>query len=152
MQDDKPIVEQIMLGVEKITRADNKITLCKTPFNLGACKTLSEHEIDSLSDTTRNFFRFIQAFGIKLKLRNFVNIWMVEERLQDLDCSTCGIFQPYFYDNLFNPDENSKIQYSTKLTRKTVETLLNELFVLNNQDANEQKMREYANDLDIMIH
>ena len=77
---------------------------------------------------------------------------MVEERLQDLDCSTCGIFQLYFYDNLFNPDENSKIQYSIKLTRKTVETLLNELFVLNNQDANEQKMREYANDLDIMIH
>ena len=77
---------------------------------------------------------------------------MVEERLQDLDYSTCGIFQLYFYDNLFDPDENSKLQYSKKLTRKTVKTLLNELFVLNKQDANEQKMREYANDLDIIIH
>ena len=91
VQGDKPIVEQILLGVEKMTRADNKITLCKIRFNLGTCKTLSNDEIDSLSDTTRNFFRFVQAFGIKLKLRNFVNIWMVEDRLQDLDSITCGI-------------------------------------------------------------
>ena len=152
MQDDKPIVKQILLGVEKMTRTDNKITLYKICFNIGACKTLSENEIDSLSKTARNFFCFVQAFGIKLKLRNFVNIWMVEDRLEDLFSRTCGIFQLYFYDNLFNPDENSKIQNSTKLTRKTVETTLNELFVLDNQDANEQKMREYTNDLGITIH
>ena len=78
-------------------------------FNLGACKMLLEEEIDSLSDTARNFFRFILAFGIKLKLRNFVNIWMVEDRLQDLDSSTCGVFQLYFY-NLFSPNKNKTIQ------------------------------------------
>ena len=77
---------------------------------------------------------------------------MVEDRLQDLDSSTCGIFQLYFYDNLFNPDENSKIQDSTKLTKKTVETLLNNLFVLNDQNSNEQKMTEYANNIGITIH
>ena len=101
-------------------RADNKITLCKIRFNLGACATLSQHEVDSLSDKARNLFRFIQAFGIELKLRNFVSIWMVEDRLQDLDSSTCGIFQLYFNDNLFNPDENRKIQNNTKVNRKTV--------------------------------
>ena len=93
------------------------------------------------------FSIFIQAFGIKLKLRNFVNIWMVEDRLQNLDSSTCGIFQLYFYDNLFILDKNSKIQSSTKLNKKTVETLLNELFILDNQDENEQKMLEYANNI-----
>ena len=99
-------------------RTDNNLTLCKIRFNLGACKTLSKEEIDSLSDTARNFFRFVQAFGIKLKLRNFVNIWMVEDRLQNLDSSTCGIFQLHFYDNLFSPNENSKVQSNTKLTKK----------------------------------
>ena len=94
MLDDKPIVKQILLGIEQITRVDNKTTLWKICFNLGACKNLSEIEIDSLSDTTRNFFRFILAFAIKLK--NFVNIWMVEDRLQDLDSSTSRIFQLYF--------------------------------------------------------
>ena len=113
---------------------------------------LSEEEIDSLSDTARNFFRFILAFGIKLKLRNFVNIWMVEDRLQDLNSSTCGIFQLYFYDNLFNPDENSKIQDNTKLTKKTVKTLLNDLFSLDDQDSNEQKMEQYATEIGVTIH
>ena len=74
VQDDKLIVEQILLGVEKMTRMDNKITLCKIRFNLGAYKTLSQDEVDSLSDTARNFFRFVQAFGIKLKMRNSGNI------------------------------------------------------------------------------
>ena len=69
-----------------------------------------------------------------------------------MDGSTCGNFQLYFYDNLFNPDENSKIQNNTKLTKKAVEILLNELFIIDNQDGNEQKMRQYANDLGIAIH
>ena len=51
VQDDKPVVEKILLGVEKMTRTDNKITLCKIRFNLGACKNLSEEEIECLSKT-----------------------------------------------------------------------------------------------------
>ena len=131
-------------------RTDNKLTLCKIKFNLGACKHLTKDEIDSLSDTARNFFYFIQAFGIKLKLRGFVNTWMVEDRLQDLDSSTCGIFQTYFYENLFNPDRNSKIQNKTKLNKNTVEILLNELFSLDDRE-NEIKIEEYADHLGVKI-
>ena len=71
---------------------------------------LLEEEIYSLRDTARNFFRFILAFGIKLKLQNFVNIWMVEDRLKDLDSITCGVFQLYFYDNLSSPVKYKTIQ------------------------------------------
>ena len=135
-----------------MTRTDNKITLCKIRFNLGACKNFSNDEIDSLSNTARNLFHFVFAFAIKLKLRNFVNIWMVEDRLQDLDSSTCGIFQLYFYDSLFSPRENSKIQNNTRLTKKkTAETLLNEIFVLNNQGNNEQRMEKYADQIGVTI-
>ena len=97
---DKEIVTKILIGIEKMDRTDNKITLCKVKFNLGACKQLSEDEILSLSDPSRNIFYFIQAFGNKLKLRSFVNIWMVEDRLQDLESATCGIFQIYFFSKL----------------------------------------------------
>ena len=119
IQDDKPIVDKTLIGIEQMDKSDNKITLCKIKFNLGACKHLTKEEIDSPSDTARNFFYFIQAFEIKLKLRGFVNIRMVEDKLQDFDSSTCGIFQIYFYENLFNPDQNSKIQGETKLNKKT---------------------------------
>ena len=95
-------------------RTNDKITLCKIKFNLGACKHLTEDEINSPSDIAINFFYFIQAFGIKLKLRGFFNIWMEEDRFSDLDSSTCSIFQIYFYQNLFNSNENSKIQSESK--------------------------------------
>ena len=150
IQDDRQIVDKILIGIEKMDRTDDKITLCKIKFNRGACKHLTEDEINSLSEIARNFFYFIQAFGIKLKLRSFVNIWMVEDRSQDLESATCGIFQIYFYQNLFNPDQNSKIQSETKLNKKTVETLLNELFSLDDK-KNEIKMEEYVNHLGVKI-
>ena len=75
---------------------------------------------------------------------------MVEDRIQDLDSAICGIFQLYFYENLFNPDKNSKIQNETKLKKSTVETLLNELFSHDDKE-NEIKMIEYADELGIEI-
>ena len=64
IQDDKSIVDEILLGIEQRNRTDKKITLCKIKFNLGVCKELSKEEIDSLNETARNFFYFVQAFGI----------------------------------------------------------------------------------------
>ena len=51
---------------------------------MNACKNLSKNELDNLSDTAREFFHFVQSFGNKLKLCDFVNLWVVEERIQDL--------------------------------------------------------------------
>ena len=76
---------------------------------------------------------------------------MVEDREQDLSSVACGIFQLYFYNNLFNPNENSKIQNSKRLNKRTIETLLNELFVLNDQDTNEATIRQYANEKNISV-
>ena len=42
-----------------MNRSDQKITLCKIKFNLGACKDLTKKEVDSLSDTARDFLNFI---------------------------------------------------------------------------------------------
>ena len=76
---------------------------------------------------------------------------MVEDRVQDLNSVTCGIFQIYFYDNLFNPDENSKIQNKKRLNKKTIETSLNELFVLDDQETNEATIKQYANGKNITV-
>ena len=130
-----------------MNRTDSKITVCKIQFNLSAYKNLSLRELDALRDTANDFFRFILAFGDKFKLRNFVNIWMVEERVQDLNSVTCGIFQLYFYDNLFHPNENSKIQDKARLNKKAIEMLLNEFFVLDDLDKNEETIRQYARNI-----
>ena len=70
---------------------------------------------------------------------------MVEDRIQDLDFVTCGIFQIYFYENLFNPDKNSSIQGETELKKTTVEKLLNELFSIDVE--NEEKMEAYVDEM-----
>ena len=97
-------------------------------------------EIDSLSNTARNFFCFILAFGIKVKLRNFVNIWMIEDRLQDLSSSTCSIFRLYFSITCSALTKTVKYQTIQSLQKKTIEKLLNKLFSLNDQDSNEKKL------------
>ena len=56
IQDDRAIVDKILIGIEKMDRKDDKITLCKVKFNLSACKNLTEDEVISLSETARNFF------------------------------------------------------------------------------------------------
>ena len=120
-------------------------------FNLKTYKNFSKEELDVLSDTNSNLFHSILAFGNKLKLRNFVSIWKVEDKIQNFDSVMCGIFQLHFYDNLFNSDKNSKIQDKTKLNKRTIETLLNELFVLKDQETNEATIRQYAADNNIYI-
>ena len=71
--------------------------------------------------------------------------WRQNTRLRS---TTYGIFQLYFYENLFNSDKNSKIQDETKLKKATVETLLNELFPHDDKE-NEIKMNEYADKLGV---
>ena len=150
IQYDQKVIEKILFGTEQLTRTNKKITLVSTKFSLNTCKNLSKNELDNLSDTARDFFYFVQFFRDKLKLRDFVNLWVVEDRIQDLDIANCGIFQIYFYDNLFNPDQNSKIQNRKKLNKKTMEMLVNELFVLNDQRRNEAIIEDYAYKRNIM--
>ena len=76
---------------------------------------------------------------------------MVEDRVQDLNSVTCGIFQVYFYDNFFNPDKNNKIQDKKRLNKRTIATLLNEPFALDNQDTNEATIKQYANENNIIV-
>lgn len=58
IQDDKNVIEKILFGTEKLTRADNKTTLVNIKFTLNTCKNLSKKELDNLSA----IFYFIQSF------------------------------------------------------------------------------------------
>ena len=112
---------------------------------------MSKKERDNLSDTARDCFYFVQFFGNKLKLCDFVNMWMVEDRVQNRNSVTCDIFQIYFYHSLFNSDQNSKIQNKKRLKKKTAEILLNKLSLPEDQKQNEAKINEYANEHDIRV-
>ena len=74
IQDDKKVIEKILLGTEELTRMNNEITLVDITFSLNACKNLTKNELDDLSDTARELFHFVQSFGDKFKLCHSVNL------------------------------------------------------------------------------
>ena len=93
-----------------MTRTDKKLTVVNIKFSMDTYRNLKQNELDSLSDAARGFFYFVQSSGNKLKIRDFVILWLLEVQMKDLDTVAFGIFQIYFYNNLFKPDVNSKLQ------------------------------------------
>ena len=59
-----------------------------------------------------------------------MNNLILENSIQDIICSNCGEFQLYFYKNLFDPDEKSKILNHQTLNESTLETIIMKFFQL----------------------
>ena len=98
-QDNKNIIDKILNGIEKMTRTDKKltlVTLLNITFSMDVYKNLNKNELNSLRDTALDLFDFVQSFRSKLKIRGFVNLWLVEDQIQDLETVTSEIFQIYF--------------------------------------------------------
>ena len=69
-----------------------------------------------LNKTGKDFFHPLSEFE-KLKKKKEIKIILLDDQLQELTTDTCGIFQLYFYKNLFHPVGDSKIiddKFSTK--------------------------------------
>ena len=62
IHDDKKVIEFFVVVTNQMTRAVDKRALISIRFYLSACKNLTKKKLDALSDTTSNFFHFMQAF------------------------------------------------------------------------------------------
>ena len=82
-------------------------------------------------------------FGKKHNLRNEVIVHLVDDQLQMIERDTCGMYQIYFYVNLFNPLENSSIIIEKILNKRTIEKLLNEILSTDRQE-NENRRKQFA--------
>ena len=114
----------------------------KLKFSMNGYKSLAEKEIFILSSAAQGSFHLIYSFDKNEHITNFVNVWMLEDLIQVDTTTTCGLFQLYFYENLFFPVKNCKLQNYKNLTNIALETLLNELFTLDRKN-NKQIINEY---------
>ena len=57
-----------------------------------------------------------------------MNVLILENSIQDVTSPNYREFQLYFYRNLFDPDEKSKILSHQTLNKSTLETIINEIF------------------------
>ena len=65
--DDKKILVKILSEIKKKVRTNNKLTLVNIKISIDACRHMSKNELNSLSDTVRNFFTLFNHLEINSK-------------------------------------------------------------------------------------
>ena len=141
VDNDEKIIEELLYDFKKCKSNSpiSEIKLCSMTFDLNVWEKMSNQKKTQLNETATYFFHLLYQFA-KLKKVNKMNIVIVENDLQKLSSSTCGLFQLYFYKNLFDPPLQSKILSHKILNIATVETLLNEIFTLQAEE-NEKRIK-----------
>ena len=94
-----------------------------------------------MTGTAQNFFHLLEQFA-KLKKTHCMNILILENQIQDLVSPNCGLFQLYFYKNLFDLDKKSKILSHGTLNKSILETIINEIFSTD-IDENEHIIKNF---------
>ena len=140
----KKLIDKFFYGLEQINKKDKRINLTYVQFDLEAFKHVNKKQLTAIA---QDFFHTLNEFA-KVHQRKLVNVFMADDQLQNLQSDTCGLFQLYFYTTLFLPKENSKIVNNKTLNMKTLETLLNEVFVLDISEK-EKRVEAFAHELDI---
>ena len=140
VDNDEKIIDELLYNFKncKVDNADTKIKLCTMTFDSAIWEKMSNQKKSQLNETATNFCHLLYQFA-KLKKINKMNIVIVENNLQELSSITCGIFQLYFYKNLFDPSIQSTILQHKNLNTTTVQTLLNEIFTSETQE-NERRI------------
>ena len=128
IEHDKKAIDKILFGFEKMKLADNKLTLVRTKFLTAGCKNLTDKEVSRLIPAAKDFFHFIDEFAKLHNIKSKVVIHMLEDQIQKTKTDACGVFQLYFYKKLFGPQDDSAIISHKKLTKNTIQMLLNEIF------------------------
>ena len=116
-------------------------------FSINSWGKLVHTKKEQLTDTAQNYFHLLSQFA-KLKRTNDMNILIVEHVVQEFTSSTCGLFQLYFYNSIFDPEEKSKIKNHETLNKNTIETILNEIFTTD-VDENEQVIETFKKEYDL---
>ena len=102
-----------------------------------------------LSATTQDLLHLMKKFGKKTLEKwgyGALSWWSATKNRKD----TCGLFQLYFYVNLFNPVENSQIITDKCLMKKSIGKLLNGIFT-NEKNENKSRIKAFIDENEIRM-
>ena len=146
IDNDRNTLNKILFGIEKFKKKDKKINLISLKFSMIQYEKIKIGH--NLRETTQDLLHLMYEYGRLHNIKDTVTVHAVDDQLQEITSDTCGIFQIYFYYNLFVPYENSSIVEDKTLNRKTIEKILNEIFSIN-KEMNEKIMENFAKEKDI---
>ena len=99
-------------------------------FSVSTWENMPHTKKEQLTKMAENFFHLLQ------------------QPVQDLTSSNCGIFQLYFYKNLFEPNKKSKIINHENLKKRTIEVIFNETFSTD-VNENEYLIKKFKNEYNL---
>ena len=146
IDNDINILNKILFGIQKFKKKDNKVTIVTLKFSMTEYEKIKTGH--RLRPTTQDLLHLIYVYGKLHNVKDTVKIHSVDDQLQKIETGTCGIFQLYFYYNLFVPYENSDIIEDKLLSKGTVEKILNEIFSLD-RNLNEKMIEKFAKEKNI---
>ena len=141
IDNDRKVLNKVLFGLNKFQKSDHKITLISVKFSMSDYEKIKDTK--QLKTTTQDLLHLMYEFGKLHNIEDEITVFSLDDQLQKIDTDTCGIFQIYFYYNLFNPFSDSSIIIDKVLTKHTIENLLNEIFSLN-QEQNEKVIEQFA--------
>ena len=124
------------------------MSLVSLKFSIQTYYKLKKNEILKLTGTAEDFFHLLAKFAKVNNLSNEMTAVIVNDELQEIYSNSCSLFQLYFYINLFDPNDNSKILNDKQVTKTTVETMLNKIFSTNKKE-NQCKVAEFVEEYNI---
>lgn len=114
IQDDRVIIDKILLGIVKNEKTDYKLTVVKINFSIKNCNTLIKKKCTEIKYSGQRFISFCSNIGQLHDQKGFIS----RRPVQKLETYIFGPFQLYFSENLFGAIEKSKILEHKKLTKK----------------------------------
>ena len=131
----------MLFNLNRFGKNDRKITLISLTFSMQEYEKIKD--LKELRTTTQDLLHLMYEFGKLHNIENEVTVFSLDDQLQKVETDTCGVFQLYFYYNLFNPLKKSSIVQDSVISKHTFEKLLNEIFSLN-KEQNENIVTQFA--------
>ena len=141
IDNDRKLLNKVLFNLDKFQKSDRKITLISLKFSMQEYEKIKDTK--QLKTTTQDLLHLMYEFGKLHNVEDEVTVFNLDDQLQKIETDTCGIFQIYFYYNLFNPFNNSSIIKDNVISKHTIQKLLNKIFSLN-QEQNEKVVTQFA--------
>ena len=105
IDNDLNVIDKLLYNVNKFNKNNEKINLINLRFSENEYdKIIKKGVLSKLTDTAKDLFYLLSEFS-KYHNANEMMLHAVDDQLQENSSDTCGIFQLYFYKNLFEPLE-----------------------------------------------
>ena len=141
IDNDRKVLNKVLFGLNKFQKSDRKITLISVKFSMSEYEKIKDTK--QLKTTTQDLLHLMYEFGKLHNIKDEITVFSLDEQLQKIETDTCGIFQIYFYYNLFNPFVDSSVVKDKVISKHTIQKLLNEIFSLN-QERDEKVVKQFA--------